>query len=320
MKYEVLVGFDTKNKRYEVGDIIEENNIPKKSKSWLTKENIVIKIDAKYEAKKLEKELAKARKGKRKKVGGFTVDKKKVQALEDELKTAQGVLSGKESSPTDTHQMKGDSVVTDYITGKPIHDKEEPFDKSEHMKGATLTTATAEQQGGVKEVEPAGLHGKHGIPENEKIRAFLVDALATEEAKVGRGRSLFAIQNLKSYIQTETDLKHLDQATRNNYLASSFATRHQGGPIKQSGGYELLAGEMVWDQAAVAAFGKLLNEFAYEKVGMGSDGGGGSTSIITDASSPTTVVNNTNIIPPNPKGQMLPGSGRDLAVSHFRNA
>ena len=53
MKYEVLTGFDTKDERFEAGDIIEEKNIPSKSKGWLLKSNIIIKCDAKYQEKKL---------------------------------------------------------------------------------------------------------------------------------------------------------------------------------------------------------------------------------------------------------------------------
>ncbi len=61
MKYEVLIGFDTKEKRFEAGDILDEGDIPKKSKSWLVKENIIVKIDAKYKAKKLEEAEAEAK-------------------------------------------------------------------------------------------------------------------------------------------------------------------------------------------------------------------------------------------------------------------
>jgi len=177
-----------------------------------------------------------------------------------------------------------------------------------------LTTMTPQQNGGVKEVEPAGLHGKHEVPENEKIRAFLVDALAKEEAKGAKTRNLFAIQDLKSYIQTETGLEHLDQATRNNYLTSSFAKRHQGGPIKTSGTYELLAGEMVMDNQAaeiikssVSVAGAIMNQMMLEKIGGGNGAGAAAGPTIVDAKTVNNNVVNNNIQnrSPSPSGQYM---------------
>lgn len=43
-KYEVLNGFDTKDERFEKGDIIDENKLPKKYK-WLVEQGIIQKHD-----------------------------------------------------------------------------------------------------------------------------------------------------------------------------------------------------------------------------------------------------------------------------------
>tara|TARA_Y100000593_G_C4206522_1_gene284593 strand:+ start:144 stop:380 length:237 start_codon:yes stop_codon:yes gene_type:complete len=43
MKYEVMSGFETKEKRYEAGEVIDESVIPSKSKKWLIEQGIVIK-------------------------------------------------------------------------------------------------------------------------------------------------------------------------------------------------------------------------------------------------------------------------------------
>jgi len=43
-KYEVLIGFDTKDKRFELGEVIEENKLPKKFK-WLVEQSIIEKHD-----------------------------------------------------------------------------------------------------------------------------------------------------------------------------------------------------------------------------------------------------------------------------------
>lgn len=71
MKYEVVSGFDTKDKRYEAGDVIEESVIPRKSKKWLVEQGIVIK----YAEKKLKRA--------RKKDGSFKEDDKTTQDINE---------------------------------------------------------------------------------------------------------------------------------------------------------------------------------------------------------------------------------------------
>ena len=55
-------------------------------------------------------------------------------------------------------------------------------------------------------------------------------------------------------------------------------------------------------------------------MGEGGSGADRHPPIITDSS--TTVVNNNNttISPPQTRGQILPGQGRDHGVSHFTHA
>ena len=43
-KYEVLNGFDTKDERFEKGDVIDENKLPKKYK-WLVEQGFIQKPD-----------------------------------------------------------------------------------------------------------------------------------------------------------------------------------------------------------------------------------------------------------------------------------
>ena len=170
---------------------------------------------------------------------------------------------------------------------------------------------------------------KAATQKNKRLRAFLRMERKREMEKARKDRDPLLLEDISralSGFKVGTTEENLPQSILTGWYDSerqrkANLKRHQGGPIKQSGSYDMLAGEMVWDQAAVAAFGKLLNQFAYEKVGIEAGGGGSSPTVITDASSPTNIVNNnTTVIPPNPSGPLLPGSGRDLAVSHFRHA
>ena len=43
MKYLVMIGFITGNKEYVEGQFLEEKDIPKKSKTWLIKQGIIVK-------------------------------------------------------------------------------------------------------------------------------------------------------------------------------------------------------------------------------------------------------------------------------------
>ena len=69
---------------------------------------------------------------------------------------------------------------------------------------------------------------------------------------------------------------------------------------------------------AASIAGATMNQLAMDRVGLNAGGGMGSQNIV-DSSSTQIVNNNTIINPPKPSGPMLPGAGRDTAVSHFRH-
>ena len=54
-------------------------------------------------------------------------------------------------------------------------------------------------------------------------------------------------------------------------------------------------------------------------VGGGAEGAGAPT-VIQDNSTNQVTNNNTTITPPQTRGQILPGQGRDHGVSHFTHA
>ena len=86
--------------------------------------------------------------------------------------------------------------------------------------------------------------------------------------------------------------------------------RHQGGPIKEDGLYNLNAGEMVMDNKAAALMGTVLNAQMMERGGL-QMGGGANAPVVMDNST-QVVNNNTTIRQTNPIGQMLPNE-----VSNF---
>jgi hypothetical protein len=45
MKYEVLIGFMVKDDIFEIGDIINEDQLPKKSKKLLIEQGVVAKVE-----------------------------------------------------------------------------------------------------------------------------------------------------------------------------------------------------------------------------------------------------------------------------------
>jgi len=78
-------------------------------------------------------------------------------------------------------------------------------------------------------------------------------------------------------------------------------------------------GQQIMSPLAQSIAGSVMNQLAMDRVGLNAGGGMGSQNIV-DSSSTQIVNNNTIINPPKPSGPMLPGAGRDTAVSHFRHA
>ena len=91
-----------------------------------------------------------------------------------------------------------------------------------------------------------------------------------------------------------------------------------GGPeaIVPLGG---VRGQQIMSPLAQSIAGSVMNQLQMDRVGLQAGTGGGSQNVI-DSSSTQIVNNNTIINPPKPSGPMLPGAGRDTAVSHFRHA
>jgi len=56
-----------------------------------------------------------------------------------------------------------------------------------------------------------------------------------------------------------------------------------------------------------------------DKVGLTGPAGMGSAPTVVDTSTQQIITNNTIVNSPEPTGPMLPGAGRDTAVSHFRH-
>ena len=70
---------------------------------------------------------------------------------------------------------------------------------------------------------------------------------------------------------------------------------------------------------AASIAGQVMNNLAMERVGAEGGAGMGSAPTVIDNSSQPIITNNTIINSPEPQGPMLPGAGRDTAVSHFRH-
>jgi len=54
MKYEVVNGLQTKDKYFAKGSIVTNKHIPQKSIAWLLEQKELVKVDNKYQAKKLQ--------------------------------------------------------------------------------------------------------------------------------------------------------------------------------------------------------------------------------------------------------------------------
>lgn len=54
MKYEVINGLQTKDKYFAKGDIVTNKDIPQKSIKWLLEQKELVKVDNKYQVKKLQ--------------------------------------------------------------------------------------------------------------------------------------------------------------------------------------------------------------------------------------------------------------------------
>ena len=78
-------------------------------------------------------------------------------------------------------------------------------------------------------------------------------------------------------------------------------------------------GTILAEALAPAITGAILNELAMASIGGGTEGAGAPT-VIQDNSTNQVTNNNTTVTPPQTRGQILPGQGRDHGVSHFTHA
>ena len=85
----------------------------------------------------------------------------------------------------------------------------------------------------------------------------------------------------------------------------------------QSGEGQAALGQ--FSKSVASAVGASLNQSAMDKVGLTGPAGMGSAPTVVDTSTQQIITNNTIVNSPEPTGPMLPGAGRDTAVSHFRH-
>ncbi|MEC7914637.1 MAG: hypothetical protein VX918_10260, partial [Chloroflexota bacterium] len=337
-------GFDLTDKQKEKR--IKELEMTAEESDWSSDYGIG---EAEAELAKMQKgfdkrKFASSGMGKRQKESAekaLQAKKDEVQKMKDELKALK-----RKAKPSGKKQATGADVVD-----------VEPFDKSAHMKGAVVTTmpdddhvfiektgsaagdpeptgdgksmaelrsdGTYEEQLSPKEARKK--ERKEKFARNKRLRKYLFAESKAERKKGIAARDRNKIADIRNALSGLTEGTTLEKTP--NYLLKGFwaeeegRTRHQGGPIKQSGQYELLAGEMVMDNQAAAIIGSVLNQQAMDRVGVGAGPQGmsqGATAMI-DSSTQQVITNNTIIHSPEPQGPMLPGAGRDHAVSHFRH-
>ena len=98
------------------------------------------------------------------------------------------------------------------------------------------------------------------------------------------------------------------------------ATETQG-PVPLDGGPEAIVpitGHRM-EPIAKSIAGQIMNNLAMERIDQKWFGKQESAPTVIDNSSQPIITNNTIINSPEPQGPMLPGAGRDHAVSHFRH-
>ena len=180
------------------------------------------------------------------------------------------------NNPMEMLRSVANSVLGETITNKL-------FGASPEAQAAELKKEYEEQQKEFKERQKEGKgwsESQQGFERDQKVRQ--------EELMILAGK-----------------MKDLEEK-----YPSLKGSRHQGGPIKVSGLYELNAGEMVMDNRAAALMGTVLNQQMMGRVGMGMGSGESSAPVIMDNS--TVVQNNHQTTFTNPIGQMLPNEASNF--------
>jgi len=153
---------------------------------------------------------------------------------------------------------------------------------------------------------------------NLKDTGIIFKAGIDRLASIEKTKSVIAEKQL-TIDSTAITLEKARVVETKKQLEADPSLRHSGGPIKTSGSYDLVAGEMVMDNKSAAmmdnaaqvltaylpASGQALNQLEREKTSQNN--GGGTVIANTDASTKQTVVNNYNGSNISPKAQMLSG-------------
>ena len=146
------------------------------------------------------------------------------------------------------------------------------------------------------------------------------EAAAAAEKKVGAARGGFIV-NRPSYLPASGTVV----GEHGTFTGKGAARGAINSPIPMDGGPEAvipLTGNRAQgfiQPIAASIAGQVMNNLAMERVGMEGSTGMGSAPTVIDNSSQPIITNNTIINSPEPQGPMLPGAGRDHAVSHFRH-
>jgi hypothetical protein len=145
----------------------------------------------------------------------------------------------------------------------------------------------------------------------EEQAALQKEVSAREKKKVTTKKQSAKVLEKAGGVVAEPEI--FDKSAHMKGAVVTTAKRHQGGPIKTSGTYELLAGEMVMDNQAaeiikssVSVAGAIMNQMMLEKIGGGNGAGAAAGPTIVDAKTVNNVVNNnTQIRSPSPSGQYM---------------
>ena len=147
------------------------------------------------------------------------------------------------------------------------------------------------------------------------------EAAAAGEKKVGAARGGFIV-NRPSYLPASGTVV----GEHGTFTGKGAARGAINSPIPMDGGPEAvipLTGNRAQgfiQPIAASIAGQVMNQLTMEqKLLFGGGGTGGSSPTVIDNSSQPIITNNTIINSPEPQGPMLPGAGRDHAVSHFRH-
>ena len=203
--------------------------------------------------------------------------------------------------------------------------------------------------GGLFSLFGGGLEGeakkKYLAEENRKEIAELEAELAAEQLKPTEGGLFTDVQDADTIKEIQNKIATLKKeqtptgkdggfiVSRPTYLPNSgvivgehptwsgknLAARGSAGQKEMVIPFQSGEGQAVLEPFSQSIAGAVMNNLARDRVGLDGPAGMSSAPTVIDTSS-QNVINNTTIVnSPEPTGPMLPGAGRDTAVSHFRH-